>query len=76
LEILPYTRTTHSDQLISGFNFSNTPGKMGILSYNVFFHSPGEYTVWVRVFSTRAEENGLCMGIDGTWPRSGQRIQL
>ena len=43
---------------------------------NVFFYSPGKYTVWVRAFSTRAEENGLHMGIDGTWPRSGQRIQL
>lgn len=49
---------------------------MGILSCNVFFHSPGEYIVWVRVFSTRAEENGLHVGIDGTWPESGQRIQL
>jgi len=76
LEILPDTRATHSDQLISGVNFSNTPGKMGVLSYNVFFNSPGEYTVWVRAFSTGAEDNGLHVGIDGTWPESGQRIQL
>lgn len=76
LEILPDTRATHSDTLTSGVNFSNTPGKMGVLSYNVFFNTPGEYIVWVRAFSTGGEDNGLHVGIDGTWPESGQRIQL
>lgn len=76
LEILPDTRTTHSDTLLSGTNFSNTPGKLGILSYNIYFNTPGEYIVWVRAFSTGGEDNGLHVGIDSTWPESGQRIQL
>jgi len=76
IEILPDSRATHSDKLISGVNFSNTPGKMGVLSYNVYFNTPGTYTVWVRAFSTGAEDNGLHVGINGTWPESGQRIQL
>ncbi len=76
LEILPDTRATHSDILISGQNFMNTPGRMGVLSYNVHFNTPGTYIVWVRAFSTGAEDNGLHVGINGTWPESGQRIQL
>ena len=76
LEILPDTRATHSDSLIRGVNFSNEPGIMGILSYNIYFNTPGEYTVWVRAFSTGGEDNGLHVGIDGSWPESGQRIQF
>jgi type 1 glutamine amidotransferase len=76
LEILPDTRTTHSDSLITGVNFSNEPGKMAILSYNIYFNTPGEYLVWVRAFSTGGEDNGIHVGIDGTWPESGQRIQF
>lgn len=76
IEILPDSRATHSDKLISGVNFSNTPGKMGVLSYNIYFNTPGVYTVWVRAFSTGAEDNGLHVGINGAWPESGQRIQL
>lgn len=76
IEILPDTRATHADTLTSDINFSNFPGKMGVLSYNVYFNTPGEYIVWVRAFSTGAEDNGLHVGIDGTWPESGQRVQL
>ncbi len=76
LEILPDTRATHSDKLIGGLNFTNEPGKIAILSYNAYFNTPGEYIVWVRAFSTGAEDNGLHVGINGTWPESGQRIQL
>lgn len=76
LEILPDTRATHSDALIHGVNFTNTPGTMAVLSYPIYFHTPGEYIVWVRAYSTGAEDNGLHVGIDGSWPESGQRIQL
>ena len=76
IEILPDTRATHADTLTRGINFSNEPGLMGVLSYNVYFNTPGEYIVWVRAFSTGAEDNGLHVGINGTWPESGQRVQL
>lgn len=75
LEILPDTRRTHADKLTSGINFSNTPGKMAILHYNVNISTPGKYYVWVRAHSTGGEDNGLHVGIDGTWPDSGQRLQ-
>ncbi|HCR28648.1 MAG TPA: hypothetical protein DIV79_01345 [Opitutae bacterium] len=76
LEVLPNTRATHADKFTAGINFMNEPGKMAVLSYNIHFQTAGDYLVWVRAFSTGAEDNGLHVGINGTWPESGQRIQL
>jgi hypothetical protein len=45
LEILPDTRRNHSNKLISGENFSNEPGKLGVLVYPVHFNTPGRYYV-------------------------------
>lgn len=75
LEVLPDTRRTHDDKLIKGENFSNDPGKMAVLSYKVHFETAGRYFVWVRAYSSGSEDNGLHVGIDGTWPESGQRMQ-
>ncbi len=75
LEILPDTRRTHDDRLVHGTNFSPTPGKLAVLEYNIHVQTPGRYYVWVRAFSTGSEDNGLHVGIDGTWPESGQRLQ-
>lgn len=75
LEILPDTRRTHGDKLIRGVNFSPEPGKHAVLSYKVNIKTPGRYYVWVRAYSTGSEDNGLHVGIDGTWPESGQRLQ-
>ncbi|WP_298314197.1 DUF5060 domain-containing protein [uncultured Aquimarina sp.] len=75
LEILPDTRVTHDDPLVNGESFSNTPGVVGILDYKVKFTTPGRYFVWVRLYSTGSEDNGIHVGIDGTWPASGQRMQ-
>ncbi len=75
LEILPDTRKNHGEKLIHGENFINQPGKMAVLSYRVNFSKPGKYYVWARIFSTGTEDNGLHVGIDGTWPESGQRMQ-
>ncbi len=75
LEILPDTRVTHADELISGDNFSNEPGKLAVLHYKVYFNSPGKYYVWVRAHSTGGEDNGLHVGLNGEWPESGQRLQ-
>jgi len=75
MEVLPDTRRTHADKLIGGENFSNEPGKMAVLSYWVHFNTPGRYYVWVRAYSTGSEDNGLHVGIDGSWPASGQRLQ-
>ncbi len=75
LELLPDSRVTHDDPLIPGTNFSNEPGKIGILNYKVYIHQPGKYFVWVRGFSTGTEDNGLHVGLDGVWVESGQRMQ-
>ena len=75
LEILPDTRRTHGDKLIRGENFSPEAGKMAVLHYKVNSVTPGRYYVWVRAHSTGPEDNGLHVGIDGSWPESGQRLQ-
>jgi hypothetical protein len=75
VEILPDSRVTHDDPLIDGENFSSEPGKMGVLHYKAHFKNPGRYYVWVRVFSTGTEDNGIHVGLNGEWPASGQRWQ-
>ena len=75
LEILPDTRKNHDEELIAGENFSNDPGKLAILNYNVYFNTPGKYYVWVRAFSSGSEDNGIHVGLDGNWVPSGQRMQ-
>ncbi len=75
VEVLPDTRRTHDDKLIAGENFSNQAGQMAVLSYPVHFTTPGRYYVWVRAYSTGSEDNGLHVGLNGTWPPSGQRLQ-
>ena len=75
VELLPDTRRGHGDKLINGQNFINTPGKMAVLHYTVYFNTPGKYYVWARIFSTGTEDNGMHVGIDGAWPESGQRMQ-
>ncbi len=75
LEILPDTRTNHTEKLIHGENFSNEPGKMAILSYKVYFNNPGKYYVWMRAYSTGSEDNGIHVGLNEEWPESGRRMQ-
>ncbi len=75
IEILPDTRATHDDKLIRGENFMPDAGEMAILSYRVKFNNPGKYYVWARIYSTGTEDNGLHVGINDTWPESGQRMQ-
>ena len=76
LEILPDTRVTHSDPLVNGVSFSNVPGQCSVLYYPVVFTEAGRYFVWVRMNCTGSEDNGLHVGIDGTWPESGARLQF
>ena len=75
LEILPDTRTNHDEKLVRGENFSNKPGKLGILNYQVKFNTPGKYYVWVKCYATGTEDNGIHVGLNGEWPESGRRLQ-
>jgi hypothetical protein len=72
---LPDTRVTHDDKLIKGTNFSDKAGQMAVLTYPIKFKKPGRYYVWVRAYSTGSEDNGVHVGLNGTWPESGQRVQ-
>lgn len=73
--LVPDTRKTHDDPVVRGENFSNEPGKLAILSYDVDFPSAGRWYLWVRAFASGSEDNGLHAGINGTWPESSARIQ-
>lgn len=75
IELLPDTRVTHDDELVNDENFSYEAGKMAIISYQVYFNTPGKYYVWARAFSTGTEDNGVHVGINDTWPESGKRMQ-
>ena len=75
VEVLPDTRTTHDDELVRGENFTNEPGVVAVLEYDISITNPGRYFVWVRAYSTGTEDNGVHVGIDGSWPDSGQRMQ-
>ncbi len=75
IEILPDTRRTHGDPLRQGENFSNDPGRMAIVDYPIEFTTPGRYYVWVRAYCTGTEDNGVHVGLNGTWPESGRRLQ-
>jgi len=75
LEILPDSRTTHDDTLVRGENFSNKPGKLGVLHYRVKINNPGKYYVWVRCFATGSEDNSIHVGLDDEWVESGKRMQ-
>lgn len=75
IEVTPDTRKTHDDKLTAGENFSNVAGEMTVVSYKVNITNAGRYYVWVRAYSTGSEDNGVHVGIDGTWPESGKRMQ-
>jgi hypothetical protein len=75
LKLLPDTRQTPADKLTAGENFSNQPGQLAVLRYEIEFSTPGRYYLWVRAYSTGSEDNGLHAGLDGAWPESGRRLQ-
>ncbi|WAJ71960.1 hypothetical protein [Catenovulum adriaticum] len=76
IEILPDTRTNHSEELVRGENFSEKAGVMAVLTYPVYFANVGKYYVWARAFSTGSEDNGVHIGLNSTWPETSQRLQL
>lgn len=76
IEAMPDTRVTHNDKLIQGENFFPVPDTGGTVSYKIKINTPGKYYVWVKAFSSGPEDNGIHVGLNGTWPESGQRIQL
>ena len=75
MELLPDTRVSHGDRLVSGGNFWNTAGTGPSLSYNVNIPEAGRYLVFVKAYSTGTEDNGIHVGLNNSNPASGQRMQ-
>ena len=75
LEGLPDTRVTDEDTLTSGVNFFGSGGDGPTLSYRIYFNTTGTYYGHARAYSTGAEDNGIHLGIDGSWPATGERWQ-
>ncbi len=84
MEILPDTRVYgHNDKqpedaIIregANTNFHAKGGQGPTVNYRVFFNTPGTYYVWMRAFSTGKEDNGVHVGINNTWPATGERVQ-
>ncbi len=78
LELLPDTRATHADALVAGGNDGNfwgSPGDGPSINYEINVPQAGRYYVYVKTFSTNTEDNGIHVGVNGSLPASGQRIQ-
>jgi len=77
LELLPDTRVTHDDPVSGGPDGSlwGAPGPGPSIDYVVDFPEPGQYLVYVKTYSTGSEDNGIHVGINGTKPNSGKRMQ-
>lgn len=79
LELLPDSRVTHADDVVNGGidgNFWGGPGGGPRIDYDVFVPEAGRYFVYVKTYSTGTEDNGIHVGVNGTLPQSGQRIQI
>lgn len=75
IALVPDTRVTPDDELVQGVNFSEQPGRMAVVTYDVEFPAAGRWYLWVRAYSRGSEDNGLHAGLNGEWPVSASRIQ-
>lgn len=75
MELLPDTRVSHADRLVTNGNFWNVAGTGPSMSYNVNIPEAGRYIVFAKAFSTGTEDNGIHVGLNNSNPASGQRMQ-
>jgi len=76
LELLPDIRVTHDDPFGPPLGYWGQGGQGPDADYIVNFPEPGRYYVHVRAYSTGTEDNGMHVGLNGTWPDSGHRMQF
>ncbi len=79
LELLPDSRVTHEDPFPTEPELRSFWGEGQVaprINYTVNFPEAGRYHVHVRGLSTGTEDNGLHIGLNGTFPDSGQKVQL
>jgi len=65
IQLLPDTRVTANDRLISGVNFWDLPGAAPETTYTIDVQVGGEYRVEVRALSRGSEDNGAHVGVNG-----------
>ncbi len=75
MELLPDTRVTHSDRLITNSNFWGEAGTGPSLTYSVNIPEAGRYIVFAKAYSTGTEDNGIHVGLNNRNPASGHRMQ-
>jgi hypothetical protein len=75
VEALPDTRVTHDDPLQFDVNYFENGNNAPRMNYRVKINSAGRYYVRARAYSTGTEDNGLHIGVNGTWPVSGKALQ-
>lgn len=76
LELLPDIRVKHGDSFGPPTAYWDKPGEGPKASYPINFPEAGRYYVHLRALSTGTEDNGIHIGINGTWPASGARMQF
>lgn len=76
LELLPDIRVTHEDPMSPPTAYWGQAGTGPDADYVVDFPEAGRYYVHVRAFSTGTEDNGIHIGINGSWPVSGRKMQF
>ena len=76
LEALPDLRVAEADGNIDGHTTEEDPASSPQIGYHVNIDEAGRYYIWVRAYTTGGKDDTLHVGIDGTWPDSGRRIQF
>ena len=80
LEVLPDYRQKHELTVPEGTPLSESlwgkPGTGPSASYAVDFPEPGRYYTHVRAYTTGTEDNGIHIGLNGSWPSSGAALQI
>ena len=76
IELLPDLRVTHADPFGVPISYWGEPGTGPQASYTINFPDAGRYYAHIRAFSTGSEDNGIHLGINGSWPDSAERLQF
>jgi hypothetical protein len=76
LELGSETRRKDSDTLVLGENTAAAPGEMGVVTYRIFFNTPGRYRAWVRANSTGDHDDAIYVGIDDVWPAAENVLEV
>jgi len=75
-EVLPDIRVAHEDSFGPPTAYWGPPGVGPQMSWQITVPEAGRYYVHARAYSTGTEDNGLHVGFNDGWPKSGRQIQF